>query len=142
MGENKTSRGLKRQYSKQDIDARRVWGGTPDICFSFLLSHLNKGFHLESPFSGSWRQSCRHMAMDGWMRQSDEHGGMRRTAWDEGGSHSSLASHSCLSLGEPCSPCGWGHPVPIQKWGEPPASAQRDKPGEPLLREGPPWERH
>lgn len=61
---------------------------------------------------------------DGWMRQSDEHGGVR-TAWDEGGSHSSLASHSCLCLGKPCSPWGWGHPVPIQKKGEPPASAQR-----------------
>lgn len=37
---------------------------------------------------------------------------------------------------------GWGSPVPIPKKGEPPASAQRDKPGEPLFREGPPRERY
>lgn len=116
MSEKDMNRGLKRQYSKQDIDARRVGAGgeTPDIGFSFLLSHLNKGFHLESPFSGSWRQSCGHMAMngwmDGWMRQNDEHGGLRRTAWDEGEAHSSLASRSCLILGKPCSPWGVGTP--------------------------------
>lgn len=39
--------GLNRQYSKQDIDVHRALGGTPDIFLSFLLSHLNKRFHLE-----------------------------------------------------------------------------------------------
>lgn len=34
-------------------------------------------------------------------------------------------------LGRALQSLGLGHPVPIKKWGEPPVSAQRDKPGEP-----------
>lgn len=41
-------------------------------------------------------------------------------------------------LGKALQSLGWGHPVPIKKKGAPPVSAPRDKPGEPLFREGPP----
>lgn len=65
--------GLETIFQTRHRCAHGVGAGreTPDIGFSFLLSHLNKGFHLESPFSGSWRQSCRHMAMDGWMDETE-----------------------------------------------------------------------
>lgn len=45
-------------------------------------------------------------------------------------------------LGKALQFLGWGHPVPIKKKDAPPVSAPRDKPGEPLFREGPPWQRY
>lgn len=40
---------------------------------------------------------------------------MKRRAWDEGGSRSSLASHSCLSSGKALQSLGVGTPVSNQK---------------------------
>lgn len=82
-------------------------GGTTDTSFSFLLSHLSKGVHLERVLFRVM-ETVLQTHGDGWDR--DEHGGMKRRAWDEGGSRSSLTSHSCLSLGKALQSLGVGTP--------------------------------
>lgn len=108
------NRGLKRQYSKQDIDARRVWGEHQTFPFPSCCPIWIKDFILGESFFRVM-ETVLQTHGDGWDR--DEHGGVRRRAWDEDGSHSSLTSHSCLSSGEPCRPCG-GNTQPLfrKRW--------------------------
>lgn len=76
---------------------------------------------------------------DGWMRQSDEHGGERRTAWDEG-DRTLPWPRTPASAWESPAVLGGGDTQFLFRKRVSLLPQLRDKPGEPLLREGPPQE--